>query len=288
MPAPAVIDWRSLVALAFEWAVVAAAVAATVLAGSAWVAAAAFFVIATRQHAQLILYHDAVHGHIARNRRVNDFIINLAVGIPMLLPVEVYRPLHLQHHGRLGTADDPERRLLYNGQAWQYRPLTTGKLLRQIGGDLLLVNGIRTLVSWGRSQPFPAMPGQTIVTAAAWIVLLGLWFWLAPTIATVAVALWLLPLVTVTQLLQKLRSFAEHSGGPGVTPGWHDWTYSWRAGLAGRLTIWPYHINFHREHHEQPALHWHELPAAAGSAGQLPGRFLWRLLWMPEAQQARD
>jgi fatty acid desaturase len=102
-------------------------------------------------------------------------------------------------------------------------------------------------------------------------------------------------LLTLTQLLQKIRSFAEHSGGPGVTPGWQDWSYSWRTGFLGRLTIWPYNINFHREHHEWPALHWHALPAAAaaaagaangitsetntvGTARALSSRSLWRVL----------
>ncbi len=79
--------------------------------------------IATRQHAILVLYHDGVHCLVARSRRVNDFIVNSVVGVPLLLPIHLYRALHLSHHRHLGAACDPERVLLYRGQPWTFRPL---------------------------------------------------------------------------------------------------------------------------------------------------------------------
>ena len=79
--------------------------------------------IATRQHALFILFHDAVHGHLARSPRLNDALINVFVGVPAMLPIEIYRPLHMLHHRSVGTPQDPERLLLYAGQHWQYAPL---------------------------------------------------------------------------------------------------------------------------------------------------------------------
>jgi fatty acid desaturase len=284
----AAVDRRSLAAVAFEWAIIGLAIGSALYFDAWWAATAAFVVVATRQHALLILYHDAVHGHFATSARVNDFIVDLAVGVPTLMPVELYRPLHLEHHRALGTDRDPERQLLYAGQAWSYRPLPPGALLRQLLGDLLIVNGVRTIAAWQRTRSRPVIRRHTVAIAAAWLVVLASWVALAPQAAILALALWLGPLLTVTQLLQKLRSFAEHSGGPGATAGWQDWTYSWRVGLLGRLTIWPYRINYHREHHEQPALHWHELPPAVDPRPRLAGRSLWRLLALPPAGTARD
>jgi fatty acid desaturase len=288
--ASAAIDGRSLTALALEWAVIALAIGSALILGTWWAAAAAFIVVATSQHALLILYHDAVHGHFARDARVNDLIVNLAVGVPTFMPVELYRPLHLEHHRALGTEEDPERQLLYARQAWKYRPLPALVLLRQLLGDLLIVNGVRTIAAWCRTRPLPPIRLQSVAIAGLWLVWLGSWLALAPESALFALVLWLGPLLTLTQLLQKLRSFAEHSGGPGVTPGWQGWTYSWRIGLPGRLTIWPYHIHYHREHHERPDLHWHQLPAAAAAAAgrHLEGRSLWKLLVRPGASPARD
>jgi len=105
--------------------------------------------------------------------------------------------------------------------------------------------------------------------------------WLAPRALLVVALLWFGPLLTISNLLQKLRSFGEHSGGPGVTPGWPHWTYSWRVGLFGRLTLWPYHINLHREHHARPMTPWHSLPSQVGiDAACLSSDGLGRLLWV--------
>jgi len=276
--ASAAIDRRSLLALLLEWAVIIITIYLALRIGTWWSAVAAFVIVSTRQHALLILYHDAVHGHFARDARVNDFMVNLFVGIPAMLPVEVYRPLHIDHHRELGTDRDPERQLLYVNQAWNYQPLPFGALLRQLLGDLLIVNGARTIAAWRKSRPFPPMSAQTMIIAAAWIIALGLSIYAQPAVAMIALALWILPLLTLTQLLQKLRSYAEHSGGPGVTPGWQDWTYSWRPGLLGRMTIWPYNINRHREHHQQPGLAWHHLPSVAADRACLAGSSLWQLL----------
>ncbi len=278
MSASAAIDRRSLLALLLEWAVIVITIYLALRIGTWWSAVAAFVIVSTRQHALLILYHDAVHGHFARDPRINDFMVNLFVGIPAMLPVEVYRPLHIDHHRELGTDRDPERQLLYVNQAWNYQPLPFGALLRQLLGDLFVVNGARTIAAWRKSRPFPPMSAQTMIIAAAWIIALGLWIYAQPAAAMIALALWILPLLTLTQLLQKLRSYAEHSGGPGVTPGWQDWTYSWRPGLLGRMTIWPYNINRHREHHQKPGLAWHQLPPFAADRACLAGSSLWKIL----------
>lgn len=273
------VDTRTLGALLLEWCIVLATIIATVRLAHWALWLPAVFVIATRQHALLMLFHDAVHGLLARDRRLNDFLINLLVGVPHLLPVESYRPLHLAHHRKLGTDEDPERTLLYAGQHWHYRPLTGNALLRQLAGDLLLVNGLRTLAALGKQGGMPKPQLGTLLPTVAWAVALGIVFYRWPATLLPVAILWFLPLLTVTNLLQKLRSFAEHSGGPGVTPGWNDWTYSWRPGVLGRLTIWPYNINRHLEHHGAPTVPWHALPALSNeSSPALNGTLLPALL----------
>ena len=288
MPESAAIDRRTLAALLLEWSIIALAIGLAVHSGTWWSEVVAFIAVATRQHALLILYHDAVHGHFSRIARVNDFIVNVSVGIPMLMPVELYRPLHFKHHQAVGTELDPERQLLYANQVWNYRPLPFNSLVRQLSGDLFVVNGLRTIAAWRKSRRLPSLRADTMIAATVWLAVLGLWLMIAPSMALVVLALWLAPLLTLTQLLLKLRSYAEHSGGPDVTPGWQDWTYSWRTGLLGRLTIWPYHINYHREHHQRPDLHWHQLPAMVASDIRLAGHSFWRILSQRVARQASD
>jgi fatty acid desaturase len=273
----------SAMAFLIEWTVIAAASLAAVHWWSAPAVVGAALVIATRQHALLVLYHDGVHGLVARSRRVNDFIVNAFVGVPLLLPIHLYRALHLSHHRHLGAACDPERVLLYRGQPWAFRPLDLGALARQLAGDVLAWNGIAMTIRYlrertagntlrlPRTRPHPELTVQFVVLAGALACALAAW-----PVTTMRIALlWFLPYVTVTQLLQKVRSFAEHA-----TPE-ADATLScsWSPGLIGRLTIWPYNINYHREHHARPKVPWDRLPATFPEANQRPGRDLLAHLW---------
>lgn len=273
----------SVAALLIEWAIIAAATAMAIRWWSGPAVVFAALVIATRQHALLVLYHDGVHGLVARSRRINDFIVNSAVGVPFLLPIHLYRALHLSHHRHLGEACDPERVLLYRGQPWSFRPLDLWALARQLAGDLLVWNGIVTVIRYlretsagnalrlPRTRPYPELVVQYLVFLGAVAAAFAIW----PVMTLRVALLWFVPYVTLTQLLQKIRSFAEH-----VTPD-ADPTLScsWSPGLAGRLTIWPYNINYHREHHAHPKVPWDRLPAAFPAAPQRAGRDLLAHLW---------
>jgi len=277
----------TLIAILIELAVCVAVVLATLTYWHWYTVVPAMLLLATRQHALFILFHDAVHYNVARSKRLNDAITNLLIGVPQLVPVQLYRRLHLAHHARLGTVADPERLLLYRDQPWRYRPLGLFALSRQLLGDLLLLNNLRILVHFRRELRDPKSllalsPAKTwpeyYLTALAGLVAFVAWCVLDPTSAGHFALLWFVPLFTLTQAIQKIRSFAEH--GPMV-PGSDDseLTYSWRPGLFGRLTLWPYHINYHREHHVQPRIPWYELPRSFPDSRLRPGRALLRLLW---------
>ncbi|KAG8153355.1 fatty acid desaturase [Burkholderia catarinensis] len=278
----ATVDLRTVAVALLEWACIILAIRVAVALGAWYLYALAVLVVATRQHALFILYHDAVHYHVTRRRGLNDFLVNVAIGVPGLVPVEFYRPLHLAHHRHLGTAQDPERQFLYHDQPWQFRPLDAWPLARQFLGDLFVLNMVRNMAAFRRAGGRNARPGRPFQAAAAvWvaIVVLLVWTCSARTILLVA-ALWFVPLLTLSVLLQKIRSMAEHSGGPHATPGWADWTYSWRTGWIGRVLVWPYHINLHLQHHRNPAVPWHALPdAIEDDEHQLDAPELARLLW---------
>jgi len=273
----------TVAAFLVEWTLIVAAVATAIRWWSLPVVVVAALVIATRQHAILVLYHDGVHGLVARSRRVNDFVVNTAVGVPLLLPIHLYRALHLSHHRHLGTDCDPERVLLYRGQPWTFRPLAACALVRQLAGDVLAWNGIVLAIRYlretsrgdtlrlSRTRPYPELIIQYVVFLGALAGSFVIW-----PVATLHVALlWFVPYVTVTQLLQKVRSFAEHAA-EDVDP---SLSCSWAPGILGWLTIWPYNINYHREHHSRPKVPWDRLPATFPSVEQRPGRDLLAHLW---------
>jgi len=240
----------------------------------------AMLVVSTRQHALFILFHDAVHYLVARDKRVNDLLTNALIGVPQLVPVQLYRRLHLTHHARLGSDGDPERLLLYRGQPWQYKPLPLSRLVLQVLGDLLLLNTLKTLWHFERERRGSRLELPRAKTWPEFYLLVGLFvaLWvlglvLAPETTAKAALVWFAPLLTLTQAIQKIRSFLEHA-----PPHAAELTYSWRPGPLGRLIVWPYHINYHREHHLQPRVPWHELPQRFALEPPTATPW-WRVLW---------
>jgi fatty acid desaturase len=275
--APGAVHRPTLLAFVTEWSILTAAGVVALRWWTPATIAIAVLVIATRQHALLVLYHDGVHKLVARRRRVNDFVVNLAVGAPMLLPIHLYRALHLTHHRQLGTPRDPERTLLYRNQPWDYRPLRTAAFLRQLAGDLLLWNALGTTWRYLRG-PRPLPRGTwSVEWLAPLAVCVALWSTavaVSPSLAGRAALLWFVPYLTLTQLLNKLRSFGEHA-----SPDAPDLSYSWAAGPLGRLTVWPYNINFHREHHAHARVPWDLLPLTFAGVTLRPGRELLARVW---------
>ena len=276
------VDLRTMAAILLEWLCIVVTLRIALYVGDWRLYGVAFVVIAARQHALFILYHDATHYHLTRHRLLNDFLINLAIGVPGLVPVEFYRPLHLEHHQQTGTANDPERRFLYHRQPWDFRPLSGKLLLRQVLGDLFLINTLRNLGAYkAAGGGSPKMTWPALTAGVIWLVLLSFIAWQTSAQTRLLLAFfWFVPLVTLGTLLQKIRSIAEHSGGPDVTPGWREWTYAWKVGCAGRFFIWPYHINLHLHHHRSANHPWHVLPRlVTADDALLNSRTLPSLLW---------
>lgn len=276
------VDLRTMAAILLEWLCIIVTLRIALYMGDWRLYSVTFVVIAARQHALFILYHDATHYHLTRHRTINDFLINLAIGVPGMVPVEFYRPLHLEHHQQTGTANDPERRFLYHRQPWDFRPLSGKLLVRQLLGDLFLINTLRNLRAYkAAGGASPKMTRPVLVASMIW---LGLLSFIASQTSAQTILLivffWFVPLATLGTLLQKIRSIAEHSGGPDVTSGWGEWTYAWKVGCTGQFFIWPYHINLHLHHHRSANHPWHALPSLVTADDVLlDSRTLPSLLW---------
>lgn len=280
---------RTFSALVTEWLVIIISIVTAVYVDSIPVYIIAGIVIATRQHALLMLFHDGVHALVADSRRTNDLVINLFVGIPLLIPVHVYRAIHISHHKHVGTARDPERLLLYWGQPWDYSPLGTGRLLLQLLGDASGYNSVVMMIRYSQLKysddslvlPASRLFPELIVLFIAFIcgLIISLYIW--PEITVTLLLLWYLPYLTLTQLLQKLRSFAEHSLDEDDC-----FTYDWRPGLLGRLTIWPYNINYHRVHHAHTNIPWDRLPSYQDNYKPKPGKDFIAHLWSGAAKSS--
>ena len=108
---------RALIATAEEWAGIAAAIA---LCSYYWHPALyviAVMFIGSRQHALLILGHDASHYRYLRTRWQNDLFANLFLMWPTFASVEGFRKFHGTHHQYTNLANDGNRHLWHTHNA---------------------------------------------------------------------------------------------------------------------------------------------------------------------------
>lgn len=54
-------------------------------------------------------FHEAAHYNIAENKKMNDMLANLIIGILIGQGIKYYRIIHWEHHKSLGTGGDTER-----------------------------------------------------------------------------------------------------------------------------------------------------------------------------------
>jgi fatty acid desaturase len=194
----------------------------------------AVMVIGGRQLGLAILMHDAAHGLLFANRRLNDWVGAWLCAFPVFTSLSLYRPYHLKHHRFTQQAEDPDLGL---SAAF---PITRKSLWRKVVRDL---SGQTAFTR--RREQFQRGIGLReglIVNVILWMGLAaaGYW-WLYP-------VLWLLPLATWYQLVSRIRNIAEHAVVPDNDDPLRN-TRTTHANPIVRLLVAPYWVNYHLEHH---------------------------------------
>ncbi len=136
-----------------------------------------------------LFLHEGAHFGLAQDRRLNDVLTNLFVGLLVCQDVQRYRPIHWQHHLNLGGTEDPERSY--------FNAFSLGFILRTLTGIqvLMVLATRRRFAVQGRNtvaRSFPAVAAAGIAmhafflsvlvaasayaTAASWVVAVGLVF----------------------------------------------------------------------------------------------------------------
>ena len=240
-------SWRGLACLLHCWATIGAAMTVGVL--WPWAIPLVVMVIGTRQLGLFVLMHDAAHGLLHPNRRVNDKAAKWFGGSGL----DVYRPYHLQHHRFVQQTADPD--LVLSAPF----PISPASLRRKIWRDLsgqtfvkqrfgALASALKARPAGASIWPLIAKEAKTqqvfLITNAigcAMFAAAGLWWaWLA---------MWMLPMVTWLPLVTRLRNIAEHAlvAENNADPLRHARTT--HANFIERALVAPYWVNYHGEHH---------------------------------------
>jgi fatty acid desaturase len=221
-------------------------------------------IVGARQLGLAVISHDAAHGLLFTNIKLNDFAGTWLTEYIMTGDLYAYRPYHVKGHHRLTQQpNDPDiglsapfpitraslRRKIFRdltGQtAWKQRKA----LVRRAFGGADLPASQRIARGWRR------LHGAIITNAVLFGILAaaGHW-WLYP-------ALWLVPYFTFQPMVVRIRAIAEHSMVTDNDDPLRN-TRTTDANWLERAFIAPYYVNYHLEHHLLSAVPCYNLPRA--------------------------
>lgn len=258
-------DRRNAVLLALQWAIAIAAMAMAIRIDHALAYVLAGFIVGTRIQCLAVMMHDACHGMLFSNRRINDFVGDILVAYPLAFSIHLYRANHLHHHRHTNTMRDRDYRIQRRDPD-QHFPKSRGAmawlLLRSVLG-LNLHRMARDSRVWAPFANFHnprrfgydypvALRMRYVVWAILFygLILLSPWRWQILGMLLIPQFLW-------ANLFNRIRAMAEHNGVSDESE--LQGTRTVIPSRLDRLLIAPLNVSYHLEHHLFPSVPWTNL-----------------------------
>lgn len=247
-------SWRGLALVACAWGLIIAAGAMFVVWPNPFTYILAVMLIGARQLGLAILMHDAAHGALHPNAKINDWVGEWLCAAPVGARLDSYRAYHIKHHRFTETEDDPDLSLsapfpISRQSLWR-------KVVRDLTGQTFFKQRVAQI--FGGRKPgevVNASVGRFLAINAAMFATLALagYWWAYP-------ALWIVPMATWLPLVTRLRNIGEHACvGAQADPFTHARTTL--ANPIERLLIAPFWVHYHAEHHVFMHVPCYRLPA---------------------------
>lgn len=240
------------------WLLIAGAMALYAFIPNVFTLLLSIVLIGGRQLGLAVLMHEGSHGMLFKTRQMNERITQWFTAWPIILNVYAYRVRHMAHHRFTRTEKDPENYL------YTPFPVVKSSMARKILRDLTGIVFLRTTIGifrflWGEKKGRSVRILGFYTGPILFNILMAAGFAFADRI-DLYLLLWLLPMATTYQLFLRIRNIAEHATMPDLENPLQNSRTTY-AGLVERLTVAPYYVNFHVEHHLLPYVPCYRLPA---------------------------
>jgi fatty acid desaturase len=255
---------KALIATAEEWASIAAVIAFCSFYWNPALYVLAVLLIGSRQHALLILGHDASHYRYLPTRWQNDLFGNLFLMWPTFASVEGFRKFHGTHHQYTNLPNDGNRHLWHTHNAdgelepeWVFPKTRLGLVLM-----LLRRAAFLTGISW----ILRGLVGVTFIPSPPWMIAARLAFYAGAACALTLtgawaglVWYWLVPFCTWQIAAQYIRLICEHSAVESDEDEYRV-TRSTVPTWLESIFVLPRNVGYHIEHHWYPSVPFYRLP----------------------------
>jgi fatty acid desaturase len=261
-------------------------VAAVAVLSTWWAVVLAVPVMATLQLRMYIIHHEAAHRLLFSNRRLNDIVgINVMGWLPLGTGNHGYRRVHTAHHRDEFGPNEPDF-LLYS-----FYPISRSSFLRKLRRDIGGLSAWRVLkprlvglFASGRRIPGIRLLAMQIAVFGVFFVTGVPWLYLW---------LWVMPFLTWYQVINRLRSVAEH-GGLTRSDDRRETTHIVTPGVLTRIFIAPLNVAYHLPHHVDSGVPFRNLPKLQQiliQDGYAPDNIIWPnylALWRAAAGGSRQ
>lgn len=245
---------RGLAYLAGDWVVILLAGAAAHLSGMQPVVyVAAVLLIGSRQKALRSLVHEASHYKLCSNRDLNLWAGRLLAAWPVIGSLSGYLCSHCLHHRYLWDSErDPKRH--HYSRIGLVRPGDGARFMRHHLLLPLLLLHVPSYVAFDLSTRDERTDES--VLRYGFFTIVALTAFLTGTAGTLAL-LWVVPYLTVYQVLRYWSDIADHAGLPSADPFQN--TRSWDGNWLVRAALAPHAGNLHLAHHLFPGVPHHRM-----------------------------
>ncbi len=248
----------------------------------------AAIIIARTQLALALLMHDASHFRLLKNKKYNDYFAQFFCSGPIFFSLYSYRSNHLRHHKKPLALDDPDITLIGG------YPISKSSFLRKLLRDLfgisyfkfihyflygshkrkINISGKGNIATHSDKAYFSKPMIIFSILLSNLLILMTLFYFDQHYLYLI---LWLLPSMTILQLLLRIRGIAEHAGLQIN----EDQSQNARTILNPWQTFFfaPHNVNYHIEHHLYVGIPFYNLPKAhqlLHARGALPKKNLYR------------
>jgi len=222
----------------------------------------AVMIIGARQLGLAILMHDAAHGALSPDLKINDWLgEHLTPG-----GLAQYRSYHLGHHKFAQQAEDPDlglsapfpitplslrRKILRDLTGQTHFKQRWAPLFRRIAGRTPDQSVFSLLMRFVGNRPRFFIGAAVVIAMTAPFGFWWAWF-----------VLWWLPSATWLPLVTRLRNIAEHACIARDEPDPLRHARTTRASWLERMLLAPYYVNYHCEHHMFMHVPCYHLPRA--------------------------